>query len=243
MRGVIAIPAIDLRDGACVQLVGGSYDAERVRLEDPVAVARRWRDLGFRHLHVVDLDAATGRGCNDETVARILEASADVDVQVGGGVRSLERARALLASGASRVVAGTRALEDSEWLVALAGELPSRVVVAVDVRDSQPVVRGWSETIALDLARVVGSLDNLPLAGLLVTAVDVEGRLDGPDLALTQSIAQTSTHRITAAGGITRLEDLRTLAALGVWGAVIGMALYTGHMHAAQCAAEFGGAQ
>lgn len=240
---MIAIPAIDLRGGACVQLVGGSYDDERVRLDDPVSVALRWRDLGFRCLHVVDLDAATERGCNDETVARILEASADVDVQVGGGVRSLERARGLLASGASRVVAGTRALEDPAWLAELAREHPSRVVVAVDVRDSKPVVRGWSETTALDLARVLARLDDLPLAGLLVTAVDVEGRLGGPDLALTQSVAHTSRHRLTAAGGITTLQDLRSLAALGAWGAVIGMALYTGHMDAAQCAAEFGGAQ
>ena len=240
---MIAIPAIDIRDGACVQLVGGSYDDERVRLDDPVSVALRWRGLGFRHLHVVDLDAATGRGCNDETVARILEANADVEVQVGGGVRSLERARGLLASGASRVVAGTRALEDPTWLAELAREHPSRVVVAVDVRDVKPVVRGWSETTTLDLTRVLEGLDALPLAGLLVTAVDVEGRLGGPDLALTQSVAQTSRHRITAAGGITTLQDLRTLAALGIWGAVIGMSLYTGHMDAAQCAAEFGGAQ
>ena len=99
---MIAIPAIDLRDGACVQLVGGAYEDERVRLDDPTAVARRWRELGFHALHVVDLDAATGRGCNDTIVERLLDQCDGVAVQVGGGVRSLERARALIAAGAVR---------------------------------------------------------------------------------------------------------------------------------------------
>lgn len=238
---MIAIPAIDLRDGACVQLVGGSFENERVRLGDPVAVARRWRELGFRSLHVVDLDAATSRGRNDETVARIIEMSDGVDVQVGGGVRSLERACHLLTSGASRVVTGTRALEDPGWLRDLAGRHPARMIVAVDVRDSRPVVRGWSEATQLDLRAVLESLNGLPLAGLLVTAVDVEGRLGGPDLSLMESVLRASTQPVIAAGGITTLDDLRSLDALGIRGAVIGMALYTGDMDAARCAEEFGG--
>jgi phosphoribosylformimino-5-aminoimidazole carboxamide ribotide isomerase len=239
---MIAIPAVDLREGACVQLVGGSYDDERVRLDDPVPVARGWRELGFRQLHVVDLDAATGRGCNDDAVARILEDSDGVDVQVGGGVRSLERARALLAAGAARVVAGTRALEDAAWLRDLVDEFPSRVVVAVDVRDRVPVVRGWSESSALDLTTVLDNLDGLPLAGILVTAVAVEGRLGGPDLPLMASVARATRQRVIASGGISGTDDLDALARLGVWGAVIGMALYTGHMDAARCARRFGGA-
>jgi phosphoribosylformimino-5-aminoimidazole carboxamide ribotide isomerase len=238
---MIAIPAVDLREGACVQLVGGAYEEERVRLDDPVAVARRWRELGFRQLHVVDLDAATGRGCNDEAVARILADSSGLEVQVGGGVRSLERARSLLAAGASRVVAGTRALEDPAWLNELASALPSRVVVAVDVRGRAPVVRGWSEATSLDLTNVLASLNELPLAGVLVTAVDVEGRLAGPDVALMESVTRASRQPVIASGGITSTDDLDALDRLGVWGAVIGMALYTGRMDAARCARHFGG--
>ena len=239
---MIAIPAIDLRGGACVQLVGGSYDDERVRLDDPGSVARRWREVGFRQLHVVDLDAATGRGCNDETVARILDDSAGIEVQVGGGVRSLERARGLLSAGASRIVTGTRALEDPEWLHDMVNTFPSRGVVAVDVRNRVPVVRGWSEATALDLTNILEELNDLPLAGILVTAVDVEGRLGGPDLSLMESVARVSAHRVIASGGITTTGDLDALDGLGVWAAVIGMALYTGHMDAAQCAGQFGGA-
>ena len=239
---MIAIPAIDLRDGACVQLVGGSYDDERVRVADPVSVAQRWRDLGFRELHVVDLDAATGRGCNDDLVLRILDDARGAAVQVGGGIRSLERARGLLAAGASRIVAGTRALEDPAWLNDLVSEFPSRVVVAVDVRDRAPVVRGWSATTALGLASLLEELNDLPLGGILATAVDVEGRLGGPDLSLMEQVARVSTQRVIASGGITTTDDLDALAGLGVQAAVIGMALYTGHMDAARCAAQFGGA-
>jgi phosphoribosylformimino-5-aminoimidazole carboxamide ribotide isomerase len=239
---MIAIPAIDLRGGACVQLVGGSYDEERVRLNDPVSVARRWRELGFHHLHVVDLDAATGRGCNDATVARILGDSGSIEVQAGGGVRSLERARRLLAAGASRIVTGTRALEDRAWLNDLVNTFPSSVVVAVDVRNRVPVVRGWSEATTLDLTTVLEELNDLPIAGILVTAVDVEGRLGGPDLRLMESVTRASSHRVIASGGITSIDDLCALDALGVRAAVIGMALYTGHMDAARCADQFGGA-
>lgn len=238
---MIAIPAIDLREGACVQLVGGAYENERVRLDDPLEVAAHWRELGFRELHVVDLDAATARGGNDSVVERLLAARAQVAIQVGGGVRSLARARTLVAAGAARIVVGTRALEDRAWLEQVAAVFPGHVVVAVDVRDGKPVVRGWSSTLPEDLDDIIASLSDLPLAGLFVTAVDVEGRLRGPELGLIGRVMMASRHPVIAAGGITTLEDLRALGTLGVSGAVIGMALYTGHMDAAACAAEFGG--
>src|SRR5262245_10813574 len=112
---MLAIPAIDLREGACVQLVGGSYADERVRRPDPLAVAREWTRHGFQRLHVVDLDAATGRGSNRRVIADLLH-EGDVSVQVGGGVRDAEQVAELLDEGAEAVVVGTRALEDAEWL-------------------------------------------------------------------------------------------------------------------------------
>ena len=120
---MIAIPAVDLREGACVQLVGGSYDRERIRLTDPVSVARAWAQLGFPRLHVVDLDAATGRGSNAELVRELIRES-EADVQVGGGVRDAETIERLLADGADRVVVGTRALEEPEWLEHVASLWP-----------------------------------------------------------------------------------------------------------------------
>jgi phosphoribosylformimino-5-aminoimidazole carboxamide ribotide isomerase len=238
---MIAIPAIDLRDGACVQLVGGAYDRERVRLEDPIAVARRWRELGFRWLHVVDLDAATERGSNDAIVTQLLEACDGVSMQVGGGVRTLERTRELVEAGAVRVVVGTRALEDRAWLETLVSTFPKRVVVAVDVRDARPVVRGWSASISQTVNELLVFLSDLSLAAVLVTGVDVEGALRGPDLELIERAMEATRHPVIAAGGITTLDDLRALDVLGVAAAVIGMALYTGDMEAAACAARYGG--
>jgi phosphoribosylformimino-5-aminoimidazole carboxamide ribotide isomerase len=125
------IPAIDLRDGACVQLVGGSYENERVRIADPIGLAAGWADAGFKRLHVVDLDAATGRGANKETVKQLL-AGNGLRMQCGGGVRDLESIEELFAAGASEVVLGTKAIEDREWLEQAAATYPNRLIVAAD---------------------------------------------------------------------------------------------------------------
>lgn len=237
---MIAIPAVDLRDGACVQLVGGEYASERVRLADPVAVAARWAANGFAALHVVDLDAATGRGANGTIIGEILR-TVRVPVQVGGGVRDAARVERLLELGAARVVVGTRALEEPEWIDELAARFPDVVVVAVDVRGRQVLTRGWAGAVADALPDVLARLASLPLAGVLVTAVHQEGRLAGPDLPLTREASGAIPHPLYASGGISGIEDLRDLAAAGAAGAVIGMALYTGALDARDAAREFGG--
>lgn len=236
---MIAIPAVDLREGACVQLVGGSYAEERVRRDDPVEVAREWVRHGFSRLHVVDLDAATGRGANSAIVRGILHDSG-VPVQVGGGVRDGDRLDELLEDGAEWVVAGTRAIEDPEWLAEMASHRPGRIIVAADVRERRVVTRGWGRTLPQHITDVVEELNGLPLAGLLVTAVHREGQMQGPDLPLMEDVAEASHVPVLASGGITTADDLRALAHRGVAGAVIGMALYTGTMDPRAVAAEFG---
>ena len=240
---MIAVPAVDLRDGWCVQLVGGSYQAERVRLPDPVAVALKWRSIGFAELHVVDLDAATGRGDNAPTVAAILAATATPDhggVQVGGGMSEVGRIDATLAAGARRVVVGSRAIDDPDWLADLATARPGRVVVAADVRGHEVVRKGWTEDTGRDVAAFVREIDPLPLGGILVTAVHVEGRLAGPDLDLIREIVAATRHPVQASGGIRDLADLRAVAATGAARAVVGMALYTGLLDPEAAALEFG---
>jgi phosphoribosylformimino-5-aminoimidazole carboxamide ribotide isomerase len=234
---MIAVPAVDLREGACVQLVGGSYDQERVRLDDPVAVARGWRELGFPRLHIVDLDAATGRGNNTALIERILKLGGDV--QVGGGVRDEARVQALLSAGASRVVVGTRALEDSAWLERTALAYPGRLVVAADVRGRSIVTRGWEKTLPVDVGAVVDRLNGLPLGAVMITAVHREGQMAGTDLPLMAEIAGRSKHPLQASGGITTLEDLRALANARVSAAILGMALYTGTLDGRAAATEF----
>jgi phosphoribosylformimino-5-aminoimidazole carboxamide ribotide isomerase len=219
--------------------VGGAYEREAVRLSDPIGVARAWLDAGFRSLHLVDLDAATGRGSNIGVVRDVLGAT-DAEVQVGGGVRDGDRIEELLADGARRVIVGTRALEDSDWLTEMSGRFPNALIVAADVRDRRVVTRGWSRSLPLDVLDAVEELNALPLAGVLVTAVHREGQLRGTDLPLMEDVVEAASFPVYAAGGITTLDDLRALAHRGVAAAVIGMALYTGAIDPRAAAGEFG---
>ena len=235
---MIAIPAVDLRDGACVQLVGGEYAAERIRLPDPIAVALDWESKGFQALHIVDLDAATGRGNNRRAIERLLDRT-DLTVQVGGGVRDRDAITSLIDAGATYVVIGTRALEDEDWLREMAGDFPEQLIVAADVRDRMIVTRGWTRTIHLDIDDAMERLSQLPLAGVLVTAVHREGLMQGADLALMEDVAESTSLPVIASGGITTDADLRLLADRGVAAAVLGMALYTGALDARAIAEEF----
>jgi len=237
---MIVIPAVDLREGACVQLESGEYDRERIRLPDPVGVARGWAQLGFNRIHLVDLDAATERGSNEELVREVIR-DANVPVQVGGGVRDADMIERLLAEGARSVVVGTRALEDPDWLAHVAGSWSSRLIVAADVRNRNVLSRGWRRTLTRNISDVIEELNDLPLAGIMVTAVHREGLLAGTDLPLMEDVAEASDHPVLASGGISTLNELRSLADAGIAGAIVGMALYTGTMNPRVAAEEFGG--
>lgn len=237
---MIVIPAIDLRDGACVQLVGGEYAQERVRLPDPVAVALDWEAKGFQALHIVDLDAATGRGDNRKVIERLLDRT-DLTVQVGGGIRDRDAIAWLIDAGATYVVVGTRALEDEEWLAEVADEFPEQLIVAADVRERKIVTRGWTRTMHMDIDEAMEKLSRLPLAGVLVTAVHKEGLMQGSDLALMEDVVDSTDLAVIASGGIATDVDLRLLDDRGVAAAVLGMALYTGALDAAAIAGEFRG--
>ena len=236
---MIAIPAIDLRGGSCVQLVGGAPEHERVRLDQPLDVARGFLRAGFTHLHIVDLDAALGQGSNRSVVLDLLGACAAVDTQVGGGIRADADVDTFLEAGAARVIVGTRALQDEPWLATLTQARPGRIVVAADVRERNVVTHGWTRTLPRDVMDTVSALNAFPLGGLLVTAVEREGLMQGCDLALMQEVVERADFPIYAAGGVGTLGDLRSLAERGVAGAVIGMALYTGALNPQMVAQEY----
>ncbi|MGI8499208.1 MAG: HisA/HisF-related TIM barrel protein [Gemmatimonadaceae bacterium] len=235
---MIVIPALDLRAGACVQLVGGSYHDERVRLDDPIGVARSWERMGFRVLHLVDLDAATGRGDNADLVRDLL-ADGSAEFQVGGGVRSGETIERLLEEGATRVVVGTRAVDEPEWLAGTASSFPGELIVAADVRDRRVVTHGWERLSPRNIFDFVEELNELPLAAILVTAVHREGQLSGTDLPLMEEVAELSVHPVMASGGVTGVTELRSLADRGISAVIVGMALYTGALDARSIAEEF----
>jgi phosphoribosylformimino-5-aminoimidazole carboxamide ribotide isomerase len=236
---MIAVPAVDLRGGACVQLVGGDFDEERIRLPDSLAAARRWRDFGFSRLHVVDLDAAAGTGSNAAQIGAILTAET-ARTTVGGGIRTSERIAELLGAGAESVIVGTRAIDDPAWLEELAWRHVGRLIVAADVRDRAIVTRAWTTKLAIDVTELIHRVEPLPIGGILVTAVHREGRLAGPDLSLMEEVVASTTHPVVASGGITTLADLRELQARGVSSCVIGMALYSGALDPIAVASEFG---
>jgi phosphoribosylformimino-5-aminoimidazole carboxamide ribotide isomerase len=235
---MIAIPALDLRGGACVQLAAGSYDEEVIRIPDSVGVATAWRRYGFRHLHVVDLDAVAGRGNNAPEIQAILSTT-DVEVQVGGGIRSRESIQQSLNDGAQRVVIGTHALENPDWLVEMSIDFPACIVVAADVRDRKILSHGWTRIQPKLVLDLIEDLNGLPLAGVLVTAVHREDAMHGTDLPLMEDVAEIAEFPVFAAGGLGSIGHLRALADRGVAAAVIGMALYTGAMDPWAVAEEF----
>lgn len=223
------LPAIDLREGACVQLVGGSYENERVRENDPLAVSRRFAAAGLVDQHVVDLDAALGKGSNAGVVAALAK-EPGITLQVGGGVRSEDDVARLVDLGVARVIVGTRAVTDRDWLAKTSARFPGKLVVAADVRGRAIVTRGWTETTNREIGSFLRGIAQLPLAGALVTAVHVEGKMEGPDADLVRHAASASSLPVFASGGIGSVDDLRAVAAAGGHAAVVGMAVYTGRI-------------
>ena len=226
-------PAIDLRDGRCVRLYQGDYGRETVYGDDPVAQARVFAAGGARWIHVVDLDAArTGEPANRAVIAAIA-AAVDVPVQSGGGVRDDEAADALLSSGVRRVVVGTAALDDPDWVRRLAGRHPGRVAVGLDARGRDVAVRGWVEGSGRDLLEVARGCDDAGVAALVVTEIGRDGTLEGPALDQLSDVLAATRLDVVASGGVGSLDDLRALADLRVdgrrlAGAIVGRALYEG---------------
>jgi len=227
------IPAVDLREGKCVQLVGGDYANERVRIPDPLAVARDWQQKGAPWLHVVDLDRATGRGSNLQVVKQILQ-EARVPVSVGGGIRFTEDIDDLLNAGAARVIVGTRAVTDPVWLEAAAARYGKRMAVAVDARGDEIVIKGWAEGSGVKLLDFAKQCDHLGLGALLYTDVGREGQMVGANVEAVGRLAAAVRTPVIASGGVATHEDLVRLRDAGAAGAVLGMSIYTGRIDLAR---------
>jgi phosphoribosylformimino-5-aminoimidazole carboxamide ribotide isomerase len=229
---LIVIPAVDIRRGRAVRLRQGRSEEETAYTDDPAAAAKTFLDAGAERLHVVDLDAAFGTGDNRDAVHLVL-ASATVGVQVGGGIRALDEAAALLESGADRVVIGTQAVKTPAFLEAAVERFGEAVIVALDVRGDHVRVRGWTDdagTLDEALPRVLGN----GAPRLLVTQVSRDGTLEGPDLALYEGLVERTEVPILASGGVRGADDVRALSETGVEAVVVGKALYEGRLTLAE---------
>ncbi len=240
------IPAIDLLDGACVRLHQGDYDQVTRFSEDPVAQALSWQSQGATRLHLVDLDGAKrGEPINDEAV-RAITAALDIPVQLGGGVRSLERAEELIACGLDRVILGTVAIEQPELVQELAQRHPGRIVVGIDANDGRVATRGWieqSDVLATDLAQQFSAAG---IAAIITTDIATDGTLAGPNLDALRTMAQCSAVPVIASGGIGCMADLLALLpleTLGVSGVIVGRALYDGRVALGEAIAAIGAAR
>jgi phosphoribosylformimino-5-aminoimidazole carboxamide ribotide isomerase len=226
---VILYPAIDIRGGQAVRLTQGDYERETTYDADPVDAAKRWAGEGAEFLHVVDLDGAkAGEPRNLEAVRRIA-ATVDSPIQVGGGLRDAESVAAVLDAGAERVVIGTAALRDPEFLDAMLGQHGDRIVVSVDARDGVVALAGWTEAGEDGVVEAVAALSKRGVARFLCTAIEVDGTMEGPALDQLNEIAAATTSQIIASGGagnLSHLESLAKQAPPNIEGAIVGKALY-----------------
>ncbi len=225
---MLVIPAVDIKNGKCVQLVQGKPGTEQVIIDNPEKVALNWEEQGASIIHVIDLDAALGEQGNINIIKKIQE-EVSVPIQLGGGIRSLDYAEKLLDLGIERLILGTLAIENPQIIENLSKEYgKDRIMVALDSKDSMVVIKGWSEKTSYNASELGKILESKGSGSILFTNVDVEGLLKGFDTKPLFKLLEAVQIPVVYSGGISSLEDLRLLKNTGVNGVVIGSALYKG---------------
>jgi phosphoribosylformimino-5-aminoimidazole carboxamide ribotide isomerase len=237
------IPAIDLLDGHCVRLHQGDYGQVTRFSDDPVAQALAWQEQGAQRLHLVDLDGAkSGEPVNDGAVKAITSALS-IPVQLGGGVRTAERAAELLGCGLDRVILGTVALEQPELVDELAAAYPGKIVVGIDAKNGKVATRGWIEESSTEATALAKRFNTSGIAAIISTDIATDGTLAGPNLEALRAMAEASAVPVIASGGIGNLEHLLSLLALaplGIEGVIVGRALYDGRVDLAEAIQAIG---
>lgn len=226
---MIVIPAVDVLDHRVVQLVGGKEGTQAVDLPDIKQVAADWVAKGAPYLHLVDLDGAFGKGDNIDTFCDIIR-TAGVPCEVGGGIRDEETIRRYVEAGADRVIVGTKALTDLKWLEEMAEKFPNKLVLGMDMKNGEVVIKGWKESVGYSTRYLFKFIDPLPIVGVLFTDVNVEGRMAGVDSARTHNFVVSCPKMVIASGGLTTYEDAVKLSKSGAIAAVVGMAIYNGSL-------------
>lgn len=224
------ISAIDIKDGRCVRLYQGDFERVTVYDDDPVAVARRWVEQGARRLHLVDLDGArAGRPVHGDVITAIARAVA-VPVQLGGGLRSAAAVESALALGVARVILGTAAVREPDLVAQLVQRFGDAIIVGVDARNGLVATAGWLETEALAAVDLVTRMAELGVRRVIYTDISRDGTLSEPNIAATGALVRPGGPAIIASGGVSTVDQMRRLAAVGVEGAIVGRALYTGDL-------------
>ena len=229
------IPAIDLKNGACVRLYQGDFEQTTVFSTDPEETALRWERAGATRIHVVDLEGSrSGVPTNLEAIRAIVGA-ASIPVQVGGGIRNIESARALLEAGVERVVLGTAAVKDPSLVEEICRRWGTeRVIIAVDARAGKVAIKGWTEDTSVDATELVKEMAALGPRRFLYTDISRDGTMSSPNFGATAALVENTGMSIIASGGVSRLEDVRRVVETGAEAVIVGRALYEGTVDLAE---------
>lgn len=230
-------PAIDLYNGCAVRLVRGDYRQMQIYSKDPVSVAKQFETAGASFLHVVDLAGARDGGTpNLTTILSILE-NTNLKVEVGGGIRSEDVIHDYLDTGVFRVILGTAAVTEPDFTKRMVKKYGDRIAVGVDIRDGQVAIKGWTEVAPLGCREFCGQLKSIGVKTIICTDISKDGCLSGTNLSLYRQLSEEFSMDIVASGGITTLDDVRALNEMGLYGAILGKALYTGKLDLAEAIA------
>ncbi len=221
-------PAIDIKDGKCVRLFKGRFDEVTVYGDDPAAMAKKWESLGGSYIHVVDLDGALkGHGVNAEVIKRIC-ASVNVPVQTGGGIRTMEDIKYKLSCGIDRVIIGTKAVTDSEFVKRAVDKYKEKIVIGIDAKDSMVAIEGWEQVSDFTAVEFAKKMESIGVQTIVYTDIATDGTLAGPNVAAMAEMASSVKMDVIASGGVGSIEHIRALEPTGVEGVIVGKALYTG---------------
>lgn len=221
-------PAIDIKDGKCVRLLQGRFSDVTVYGENPVEIAKKWEAQGGEYLHVVDLDGALkGHGVNAAIIKDICSAL-NIPVQTGGGIRTMQDIEDKLACGISRVIIGTSAVNDSDFVKRSIDKYGNKIVIGIDAKDSKVAVEGWEKVSSLDAVEFAKKMESIGASAFVYTDISTDGTLKGPNVEAMTEMAAAVNADVIASGGIGNLEHVESLVPTGVEGVIIGRALYTG---------------
>ena len=236
---MIIFPAIDIKDGKVVRLLQGDYSKMTVYSENPVDVANTFKNSGATHLHLVDLDGAKdGKLVNFENIKNIIQ-EVDIFVQVGGGIRDMNRIKAYLELGVHKVILGTSAVTDPDLLKEAIKTYGDKIAVGVDVKNGKVAINGWRKITDIDADDFLKTLENQGVSTVIYTDITKDGGLEGTNLPAYEELQRNYSFQIIASGGVTYLEELQTLKRMGVYGVILGRALYAGTLTLRQVVASF----
>jgi phosphoribosylformimino-5-aminoimidazole carboxamide ribotide isomerase len=225
------IPAIDLKDGQCVRLLQGRKDAVTVYSADPSSTAKKWESMGAKVLHVVDLDGAfTGDQKNYSRILQIRKA-VNMMIEVGGGIRDISTVDKLISAGIDRVIIGTSAIEDVNFVINACNKFPGKVLIGIDAKDGKVAVKGWEEVSSIEARELARRVERIGVSGIIYTDISRDGMLTGPNLPALEEMVGTVNIPVIASGGIANIDDIRNLLNIkNVWGAITGKAIYSGSL-------------